>query len=393
VSSLMVSVRSLAVGGVFVNTSLVNGLAMLTTSCNWPATVLLSPPYVGTPPSHHRAIGAQRGKGPVVENTCVTSIVPSSAPPRRCCRRRTRNTPKSPPSHRRAARQRRTPSKTPASRRSCRRAPPPRRCCRRRSRESPQVTTEPSARSAAKAYPVENTCVTSIVPSSAAATALLSPPRGISPGHHRAIGAQRGKGIPRRKHLRHVDRAVERRRHGAAVAAVRGIPPGHHRAIGAQRGKGIRRKHLRHVDRAVERRRDRAAVAAVRGIPPGHHRAIGAQCGKGQARRKHLRHVDRAVERAATALLSPPYLDSPRSPPSHRRAARQRRPVENTCVTSIVPSSDAATALLSPPYPESPQVTTEPSARSAAKASQVENTCVTSIVPSSFVATALLSPP
>jgi hypothetical protein len=31
------------------------------------------------PPGHHRAIGAQRGKGTVlVENTCVTSIVPSS---------------------------------------------------------------------------------------------------------------------------------------------------------------------------------------------------------------------------------------------------------------------------------------------------------------------------
>jgi hypothetical protein len=43
------------------------------------------------------------------------------------------------------------------------------------------VTTEPSARSAAKADLVENTCVTSIVPSSAAATALLSPPYEESP--------------------------------------------------------------------------------------------------------------------------------------------------------------------------------------------------------------------
>jgi hypothetical protein len=87
---------------------------------------------------------------------------------------------------------------------------------------TPQVTSEPSARSAVKAEPVENTCVTSIVPSSAAATALLSPPRaGITPSHHRAIGAQRGKGIQSlEKHLRHVDRAIEFCRHGAAVAAV-----------------------------------------------------------------------------------------------------------------------------------------------------------------------------
>ncbi|MEF8707523.1 MAG: hypothetical protein V5B38_00990 [Candidatus Accumulibacter propinquus] len=67
-------------------------------------------------------------------------------------------------------------------------------------------------------------------------------------------------------------------------------------------------------------------------------------------RRKHLRHVDRAIERSATALLLPPYAGIP---PGHHRAIGAQRgkgsDVENTCVTSIVPSSAAATALLSPP--------------------------------------------
>jgi hypothetical protein len=44
-----------------------------------------------------------------------------------------------------------------------------------------------------------------------------------------------------------------------------------------------------------------------------------------------------------------------------------------------------------PPQPESPQVTTEPSAFSAAKACGFENTCVTP--PASELATAEESPP
>ncbi|EXI75107.1 MAG: hypothetical protein AW07_01342 [Candidatus Accumulibacter sp. SK-11] len=62
-------------------------------------------------------------------------------------------------------------------------------------------------------------------------------------------------------------------------------------------------------------------------------------------------------------------------------------------MTAIVPSSCPATALLSPPCEGLPQVSSEPSARNAAKARSVENTCVTSTVPSSCPATALLSPP
>ena len=50
-----------------------------------------------------------------------------------------------------------------------------------------------------------------------------------------------------------------------------------------------------------------------------------------------------------------------------------------------------ATALLLPPEPEYPQVTTEPSAFSAAKASSVEKIWLTP--ERSWLATALLSPP
>jgi hypothetical protein len=174
--------------------------------------------------------------------------------PPRCCRRQRSPTPRSPPSHRRAARQR------------------------------------------LKGF--ENTCVTSIVPSSFVATALLSPPEAVSPQVTTEPSARNAAKDPVvRKHLRHVDRAIEFCRHGAAVAAIVGNPPGHHRAIGTQRGKGT----------------------IVPKTPASRHRS---RC----------------------------YPTNPRSPPSHRRAARQRpSPLENTCVTSIVPSSFEGTALLSPP--------------------------------------------
>ncbi|EXI75106.1 MAG: hypothetical protein AW07_01341 [Candidatus Accumulibacter sp. SK-11] len=77
---------------------------------------------------------------------------------------------------------------------------------------------------------------------------------------------------------------------------------------------------------------------------------------------------------AATGLLSPPREGSPQgtSEPSARSAAKAAR-VEKICVTSVVPSSCAATAPLSPPYAGSPQLSTEPSARIAAKAARLRH--------------------
>ena len=56
--------------------------------------------------------------------------------------------------------------------------------------------------------------------------------------------------------------------------------------------------------------------------------------------------------------------------------------MEKTSLTLIVPSISEDTDRLSPPLPLLPQVTTDPSARRAAKATDVEATFDTSVVPS-----------
>ena len=62
-------------------------------------------------------------------------------------------------------------------------------------------------------------------------------------------------------------------------------------------------------------------------------------------------------------------------------------------VTSTTPLSWVDTALLSPPLPAAPQVTTDPSARSAANAPWLENTRDTPMVPFRLAATDPASPP